>query len=420
MSLYGSLYTGISGLNSNGSALSVISDNIANMNTIGFKRSRAVFQDIMTYPTLGIGSENYIGVGSTLSGVEQEMSQGSLLNTGNGMDLAIQGAGFFVVGGQQAGQSGNFYTRAGQFHVDNNGYMVNTAGFRLQGYLADSAGNISSALTDLQFTNASAPVLATSEVEMTMNLNAGEDTPMTFDPTDPDATSHFSTATTVYDSLGAAHDVTLYFTKTADNTWSWNAMQEGAAVASASGELTFNSDGQLLTATTTASSFDFPGATPGQVVDFNFGDPISTGGTGLAGTTQFASSSSVSAQSQDGYGAGDLNTILIDDEGVITGTFTNGERRVMGQIALANFKGAGLDRMGNNLWQETTASGQPLIGAASTGSRGSINSSLLEQSNVDLAAEFVDMIVAQRGYQANGRTITTSDQLLQEVLNLKR
>ncbi len=427
MSIYGSLYTGISGLNSNGMTMSVISDNIANMNTVGFKRSRASFQDIMAYPVIGVGTESYVGRGNMLSKVDNEMTQGSLQNTGNGLDLAIQGNGFFVVRGVQAGQDANFYSRAGQFHVDNEGYMVNLNNMRLQGYAADASGDISTVLGDLQFKDSTSPVSATSTVDLSVNLDAeAEAIPAGFDVADPENTSHFSTTITVYDSLGAARDVAAYFTKTADGSWSWNAVVDASDSASgnteiqASGTLAFDTDGKLVTVTTASNSFNFDGATANQAIEFDFGDPISDGGSGLIGSTQFASSSTVTSQGQDGYPAGDLQTVLIDEEGMIVGTFTNGQRRTMGQIALADFRGNGLRRMGGNLWQATTESGDALIGAPSSGTRGGISSSLLEQSNVDLASEFVDMIVAQRGYQANSRTITTADQLLQEALQMKR
>jgi len=221
--------------------------------------------------------------------------------------------------------------------------------------------------------------------------------------------------------------VEMYYTKTADGSWSWNAVVDAADSASGatevqgSGALTFDTDGKLVTATTTANSFSFTGGSAAnQALSFDFGDPTADGGSGLSGTTQFASASAVTFQSQDGYSTGDLQNVVVDQDGIITGTFTNGQSRDLGQVAMADFKGSGLNRMGGNLWQATTSSGDPLIGVANSGTRGGINASTLEQSNVDLASEFVDMIVAQRGYQANSRTITTADELFQEALRIKR
>lgn len=436
MSLFGAFYSGISGLNSNGLSMSVISDNLANMNTVGFKRSRANFQDLMSFPVIGVGTESYVGRGAVLSKVEQQMTQGSFISTGNGLDMAVQGNGFFVVNGDFQGQQGeNFYSRAGQFHVDKDGYLVNLNSMRLQGYLPTGSGAIGTSLTDMQLKDSISPALATNSVEMAMNLNSQSPvvdrvaTP--FDATDAD-TYQYQNSVTVYDSLGVAQDVEIFFTKTAEGpdpvgaTWEFHAMIDdgtGTLVEQGTGQLSFNTDGALQTVLPNPMeiSFDFPGgATQGQTIAFDFGDPISDGGTGLDGTTGYGADFGISFKSQNGYPTGDLQTVVVDENGMITGTFTNGQRRSVGQIALADFRGVGLRRMGSNLWQETNATGQALIGAANSGTRGGIASSVLEQSNVDLAEEFVDMIVAQRGYQANSRTITTADQLLQETLNLKR
>ena len=428
MSIFGAMYSGISGLNTNSLAMSIIGDNIANINTVGYKRSRATFQDLMAYPVIGVGTESFVGRGAMLQNVDQEMSQGSFLSTGNGLDLAIHGNGFFIMSGAMGGQTTNFYTRSGQFHVDMDGYMVGTNSMRLQGYSADAAGNISTLLGDLQFKDIGSPAKATENLELHVNLNSEGAVTGPFNLADVEGTSNFNTTITIYDSLGAAHDVTVYFSKTATGQWGWNAVVDAADAAGgvteiqASGTLSFTSEGKLDTVAITDNAFDFAGgATANQAVDFDFGDSITThGGTGLAGSTQFASESTVTFQSQDGFPPGDLQTVVIDDDGTITGTFTNGQRRTMGQIALADFRGTGLRRMGSNLWQATTESGDPLVGTANSGTRGGIASSVLEQANVDLASEFVSMISAQRGFQANSRTIVTADQLLQETLNIKR
>jgi flagellar hook protein FlgE len=429
MSLFGSFYSGVSGLNANGLAMGVIGDNIANMNTVGFKRSRVSFRDMMAYPVIGIGNQELVGRGTAMNSIDQQMTQGSFTSTGNGLDMAVSGRGFFVVNGNVGGQNSNFFTRDGNFHVDNEGYMVNNLSLRLQGYAADTGGVVGSSLGDLRFKDASSPAKATSLLELSANLDSQATAiPGGFDLTDPDNTSSFSSTMTVYDSLGAAHDVTVHFTKTGDGAWEWNAVvgaddsTSGNAEIQASGTLTFDTDGRLTDAATNAgAAFNFAGgAAQGQAVTFDFGDPINDGGSGLSGSTQYASTSSVSYQSQDGFATGDLQSVVVDGDGNITGTFSNGQRRTLGQVALADFKGEGLRRMGSNLWQATTESGDALIGAANSGTRGTIASSTLEQSNVDLAQEFVDMIIVQRSYQANSRTITTSDQMIQEVLQLKR
>lgn len=429
MSIYGSFYSGISGLTANGLAMGVIGDNIANMNTIGFKRSRISFQDMMAYPVIGVGTHQLVGRGAMMQGIDQQMTQGSFASTGNGLDLAIHGNGFFVVKGVVAGQNANFFTRDGRFHVDNQGYMVNGNGLKLQGYMADSRGVVGSALGDLRLKEANSPARATSSAELSINLDSqSEIIAAGFDLADAENTSNFSTTVTVYDSLGAAHDVTMYFTKVANGDWEWNAVvgendsASGAREIQASGTLSFDTEGRLLASTTApGSAFNFGGgAALGQAIAFDFGDAINDGGSGLSGSTQFASASSVSFQSQDGYATGNLQAVVVADDGTITGTFTNGQRRVLGQVALADFKGQGLRRMGSNLWQDTTQSGQAMIGTPNSGTRGGIASSALEQSNVDLAEEFVNMIVAQRAYQANSRTITTSDQMMQEALQMKR
>jgi len=427
MSLSGSLYSAVAGLNVNSMAMSVIGDNIANMNTIGYKRSRACFQDLMAYPVIAVGSESYVGRGSVLQDIGQDMTQGSFANTGNGLDLAITGSGFFVVKGKIGGTEANYYTRAGQFQVSKDGYLENLTGLRVQGYMIGSDGTASQNLTDLEFRSATSPVKATGKITLDLNLSSSATTPTAaWDLQDPANTSNFSTTITVYDTLGAAHDVNVYFRKTANNTWDYHAVVDKTQTTSGlneelgTGTLSFNSDGKLDTISSSGPfAYTFPGS-GAQSLSFDFGDALSSGGTGLAGLTQFASASSVNSQGQDGFPAGTLQSIVVDTNGLITGTFTNGQRRDLGQIALADFRGNGLRRMGSNLWQETTESGQPVIGAANTGTRGGLASSALEQANVDLSSEFVDMIMAQRAFQANSRTITTSDQLIQEVISLKR
>ncbi len=428
MSLFRMMNIGYSGMIANSFAMNVIGDNIANMNTIGFKKSRAVFADVVGSQVAGWVAGSRQGIGTEVQDSEKMFAQGSMLSTGSSLDLAINGNGFFVVRGDHNGINSNYYTRAGQFHVDKEGYLIDVHGLRAQGYGADDQGNIVGGVGDMYIGDKSTPATVTSSITMNANLQADVDSiPGGFDVADPDNTSNFSNVVTVYDSLGNAHDVTVYFTKTADNTWDYNVVVPGDDHTSgtdqicAAGTLTFNTEGALQSQTTTmASDFDFVGATQDQVIDMTFGDPIADGGTGFSGTTQYASDYSVTFQSQDGASSGNLQSVYIDEGGLITGVFSNGEKREIGQLALATFKGMGLDGVGGNLYTATKESGDPSVGAAGTGGRGGIQTSMLEQSNVDLTEEFVNLITAQRGFQASSKSISTADSLLQEVVNLRR
>jgi flagellar hook protein FlgE len=430
MSIISSIYTGASGLLSHGDALQVVGDNLSNSNTIGYKKSRANFEDIMAR-AVG-GSE--IGLGTRLGGVQKILDQGALLGTGVATDLAINGDGFFTVKGTSDGITGQFYTRAGQFKVDNEGYLVTQNGLNLQGYNADETGNIVQTVTDLKIPSYELPPTATTAAEVVANLNSDEVEPANpFAVADPSNTSNFSTSITVYDSLGKAHNANVYFRReAAAGTWSFHVLVDGSEVTggapgdppveAATGTLTFDTQGRLLTETTTANDFDFAGADQNQVINFDFGDSITTdGGTGLQGVTNYASASSVSYLDQDGSASGSLAGISISPNGEIQGVFTNGQQRSVGRVLVAGFQAAqDLDRVGGNLFISTNESGTPLIGEAGTGGRGSINSATLEQSNVDVATEFVNMIAYQRGYQASSRIITVGDQILGETVNLKR
>jgi flagellar hook protein FlgE len=435
MSISRSLEIGVAGLRANSEALGVAGDNIANVNTVGFKRSRGEFQDMVGGSITGLATSAAAGAGSRLAYVDQVWSQGAIVTTDSPTDLALSGDGFFVVDGTVSGVTGRFYTRAGQFKIDEQGRLVNSDGLRLQGYMALPNGTLSPAITDLVVNAGTVPASATQNVTIAANLDANEDIIAGgFLDTDPAGTSNFSNTVTVYDSLGNAHEVTVYYTKTASNEWSWNAMVDGgdltggtAGVAQvcASGSLTFTTDGALDTETLGASSFDFLNATAAQNIVLDFGTSITTdaadGGTGLDGTTQFGSRSTVTGLSQDGFAAGSVDAISISSDGTITGVFTNGQQRRLGQVVIANFASvAGLNRTGQGLWAETVDSGQALIGAAESGGRGSVVSGALEQSNVDLANEFVNLILYQRGFQANSRVVTTSDEVYQELVNIKR
>jgi flagellar hook protein FlgE len=427
MSLISSLYTGMTGLETNTQDLAIIGDNISNANTIGFKESRAAFEDQLSESLLGAGQ---IGFGSKLQMAQQIDTQGSLTSTGNATDLALQGPGLFVVNGTHAGITGDFYTRDGQFTLDKNGDLVTLEGLKVQGYQADANGNVTGTVGDLDLGNASINPKATTNVTMKANLRADSPILPAWDPTQAAATSNFNTGVTIYDSLGTAHSASVYFHQDASGTWEWHAMADGGGLQGgvagtpteiASGTLNFDSNG-ALTAETQTSNFNPIGATQPQALNFNFGDPTSVaGGTGLAGVTQFAQDSAVSFASQDGWTSGQIQGVQVDTDGNVTGAFSNGQTRVLGQVAVANFAATDrLARVSGNLLAETGDSGTASIGVAGTGGRGSIAGGSLEQSNVDLATEFVNMITAQRGFQANGKTVNTADQLLQELISLKR
>jgi flagellar hook protein FlgE len=431
MSILRSLQIGVSGLRSNSDALTVTGDNIANVNTVGFKRSRGVFEDVLGRSVANLDVTQGAGAGSKLAHVEQMWNQGALVTTDSPTDLAISGEGFFVVEGNLQGAQGRYYTRAGQFHVDNAGHLVTPDGMRLQGYTASPNGTMGSTIGDLLVTPGTVPASATTAVTMAANLDSNSAILPAFDPTSPKTTSNFSNNVTAYDSLGNAHEITMYYHKNAANSWDWHAMVDGGELTGgvagtptevANGALTFTTDGALDTETTNASSWDFVNATPAQQIAFDFGNSITTdAGTGLGGTTQFSSPSTTVGLTQNGYAAGSVAGISIGSDGVITGVFSNGQQRALGQVVTADFTNVnGLDRTGQGMWIATQASGEALIGAADTGGRGPVVAGTLEQANVDLGTEFVNLIAYQRGFQANAKVIQTSDDMYGELVNIKR
>ncbi len=439
-----SLYTAISGLNANGVSLSVIGDNVANMNTVGFKRSRVTFGDVLSRAITGIGGHSQIGRGVIVTGVRPLFNQGSFENTSNALDMAIDGDGFFILKDSEA----TYYTRAGEFKVDKDGYIVSPDGYRVQGYQYTATGVATGIMDDINISAVNSPPNPTSEVLIAANISS-ESSTITggFDIDDRNNTSNFNTTVTVYDSLGNAHNLTIYFTKTATNTWEWNAVadaseidttnyvagsisSDGTVVKVASGTLTFASNGALDTESSVTyydgagggNGIDFLGAAPDQTIDFDFGTSVTTdGGDGLDATTQFGSDSTTLFISQDGYAAGSLSNLNISEDGLITGIFTNGQTKPLAQIALAKFEAPQeLVKMGRNLFAESYGSGEPVVGRPANSGFGRVLSNSLELSNVDLAEEFINMISAQRGFQANSRIVSTTDNLLQELVNLKR
>lgn len=433
MSLLSALYTGVSGLQTFGESLQVIGDNIANVNTVGFKSSRAEFADLLSQSLNGGSGRGQIGRGVTLDRVSKSFSQGSFSNTDRLTDLAVNGNGFFMV----ANGDRTFYTRNGQFSLNTNGELVNSQGYTLMGYQYDAAGLVrGNQLTTIRVGSSSTlpnqtgdGVKPGSGVHMRLNLNSQTAiSPEPFDVANPAGTSDFSTSITIYDSIGESHSLQVYFKKTADNTWQWYGLVDGGEVIGGTegvpylggtGTMVFTEKGAFESLSGNTVTFNFQGTD--QVIGLNFGQTIAEGGDGLEGTTQFANPNVVHAQSQDGFAAGTLSSLTVAQDGTISGIYTNGRTIPIGQIALANFSNLqGLFSAGSGLYSETSESGVPVIGDPNTGVFGTVSAFTLELSNVDLATEFVNLISMQRAYQANTKIITTGDQLLADVVNLVR
>jgi len=426
------MQSGVSGLRAEAEALGVVGDNIANVNTVGFKGQRAVFEDVLGRSVLAGTAAALPGSGVRVGDIQQLFTQGSLSNTGVSTDLALNGDGFFTVKGAVDGVVGNFYTRAGQFVIDDEGFLVNPSGLQVQGYAANPDGTFQASMSSIKAPTSALPAHATEAGSIVANLDASEDIPaLPFDETDPANTSNFSTSMTVYDSLGTAHTLDVYFNKTATNEWEYHAVVAGDDLDPAdpgvnhevgTGTLSFNTDGALQTITGGGTvTVDWMGATAGQEITLNLGTAIDDAGTGLDGITQFSSPENVSSQSQDGYTSGDFSGVTVDGQGVVMGLYTNGEQLAIAQLGVAKFRSNdGLGRAGQNLWIETRESGEAAMGHAGTGGRGAVSAGTLEGSNVDLAEEFVGLIQHQRSFSANSKTITTADEMLQELINIKR
>lgn len=436
MSLFNTLQTGASGLGTSSMSLGVIGDNIANLNTVGFKRSTASFED--AFPSM-IGASSGIsamGNGTVAGGIRAAFAQGMMEATSSPLDMAISGGGFFPV---RAGNQ-TFYSRDGSFALDHDGFLVNGAGLKVQGYQAfDDA--VSSVVGDLQIQTGPVQPAESENITLDLVLASQEDfstTPyggLTLDGTaigveEASAEADFSTSVSVYDSLGRKHDVVINFEQTGANDWTWSAIidagetdaagaVDGMALEISSGSLTFDTEGNLtaMTQTPTAISWLWPGA---DTFDFtlNMGLPDVDGQVRMVGSEP-DDTSSVTSVAQDGYGVGNLTSVSVDPDGKVQAMYSNGEQRVLGQIALALFPSdAGLVRVGGNLYAETTASGEPALGVPGTGGRGTTTGYALEASNVELEDEFVGMIAAQRSYQASASVVQSADETLQELVNL--
>lgn len=408
MGILTSLFSAVSGLNTYGNAMSVIGNNIANVGTVGFKSSSASFADLVSASLGGGSTTGQVGLGVFLNDVQTSFTQGSLSNTGNTLDLAIDGNGFFQLTDNTGTVS---YSRAGQFQVNSLGEIVDPSGRFLQGYQASPTGIVLGTVGNITLSTATVAPQATSTATVEANLNAAATVPAAaFNTTDP-TTYNFSNGMSVYDSLGAQHQLRLYYVKSATaNTWNLHSQIDGGATT-AQTDLVFNSSGVLTGGGAQAFSLPIAGgaATP-LAVAMNF-----------SAITQFGSASNLTNQTQDGFTSGSFKSLSIDPEGRVVAQFTNGQTRTLAQIVLNRFTNPnGLARSGEGAFAATIDSGAPLAGAPTNNGLGRLIAQTIEQSNVDLGKEFVDMIITQRAFQANSRAITTSDEMLQELVNLKR
>ena len=433
---------GLSGLRAATSDLNVTGNNIANAGTAGFKQSRAEFADVYAASVLGTGA-NPQGSGVLLGDVSQLFNQGNINYTQNALDLAINGNGFF-----QTSNNGEVsYTRAGYFGTDREGFLVNNFGYKLQGYAVDANNNLQNGvISDLQIETASQAPLPTSNLDQTFNLNSTNTVPTTapFDPSDP-TTYNSSTSTNIYDTQGNSHVFTQYFLKTGPNTWQMNVLIDGrnpddpTLTTPSTVDLQFTTAGQLDVAALVASTpsgfsvgadgtIDLttwvpaaPDTSVPPIWSANGADASPTGvNIDLRQSTQFASSFAVNRVSQDGYTTGQLAGLEIDDTGVIFARYTNGQSNIQGQVILASFANVqGLTPVGKTAWVQSFASGEPVVGVPRSGTLGALQSGALEDSNVELSDQLVNLIVAQRNYQANAKTIETESAITQTIINLR-
>jgi len=411
----------VSGLNSNSQAMTVIGNNLANTNTVGFKGARTVFSNLLSASITGSGGKSQVGRGVGVSTVDNIYSQGTFETTESGLDVAVEGQGFFML--KQPGNNTVYYSRAGAFRFDENGYLVSPEGMRVQGQPYDSAGAlIPGDPTDIFISNAGLlKGRATEAVVLNTNLDSGEK-PITvaFDPADT-STYNYSSSTQIYDSLGNPHLLTTYFIKTNDNQWDWRWSTDvnGTVMQGAGGSLDFTTDGLLTD--TAGGTVPATGPITGAIgpIDWQNGT-APTNLTLTFNTTQFNSASMVISQDQDGYAAGDLTGISIDSNGAVVASYSNGEQVKVSNLVLARFSNPnGLESTGSNTFIATGESGTPRVGLPGP-ELGKVFTNSLEMSNVDMGSEFVRMITTQRGFQANSKIITTVDEMLTDLINLKR
>ena len=481
MSLSSALFSGVSGLSTLGNAMRVIGDNIANVNTTGFKASRATFQDVLSQTVATATGSAQVGRGASLADISSTFAQGSFESTDSTTDLAIGGAGFFVVRDPED-PNNEFYTRAGEFRFDMDGNFVNPAGYIARGWKLDENGQDAGAVTDIILNSFTSPPDETDQITVITNLDSNA-TSNTADlelvwlgdtgtPPIDDVNYEYQTTVKVYDSLGSTHDVAIYYdVDTAGQDWefiitcnpsedkrdSGNPAGTVGAGLLARGVISFNPSSGMITGVTldqydprnplgdgtwanvgNAANWvtqtpnpdgylefapDFIGGSP-MDVELDIGchyDGIATWIPDSLATTQYALASTTIFQAANGYGAGDLQSITVGTDGIITGQYSNGEVIGLYRVALANFHNVQeLYKVGGNLFKETRLSGDPITARPGMNGLGNISPNSLEQSNVDLATEFVKMITTQRGFQANSKIVTVTDQMLAELIALKR
>lgn len=401
-----SFQQGLSGLNAAAKNLDVIGNNVANSNTAGFKQAVAAFGDVFA-ASIGGGGGTQAGIGTQISGVNQQFTQGNITVTNNPLDVAINGQGFF----RMSDNGAISYSRNGSFSLDKDGYLVGVGGNNLTGFQAANGAIVPGVLVNLQLSSTDLLPKATATAGVGANLASTAPIlpSIGFSALNPQ-TYNFSTASTTYDTLGQVHTMTLYFNKTAANTWDANVYLDGAAANGAgTSVLTFTNSGAYLGATNPVKTAVLLNGAAAVSITMDY-----------TKMTQFGSGFGVNSLSQDGYASGQLSGYNIGTDGIILGRYTNGQAQKLGQVALSNFTNPqGLAPMGDSMFAETANSGVPLTGAPSTASLGVLQSAAKEDSNVDLTAELVNMITAQRIYQANAQSIKTQDAVLQTLVNLK-
>lgn len=411
---------GLSGLNAASKNLDVIGHNIANSGTVGFKASRTEFAN-MVASAMGMAQGNNNGIGVQVDAIAQQFTQGGITLTGNSLDVAINGNGFFQI---QQPDGSMAYSRAGNFKLDKDGNVLTNNNGRLMGYPVDpvSGKALTGTVQPLNFPLGT-PIAAQETDTAKISLNLDARVPDATSTTPPTPRSTYGTSVTVYDEQGVPYQADLYFVKNGANTWDvYTTLDETIQpTGSAPHQITFNADGSIDPTTSSFDPYTFPPIPPGTGPNPNEPTPAAPSfKVDLSGCTQFGTKFAVSETTQNGYTSGQLTGMNIGPDGTITTTYSNGVSRPEGVIALATFRNTqGLADVGNNLWVETASSGQPTVGQPTSGAFGALRAGALEESNVDLTAELVNMMTAQRAYQANAQTIKTQDQVMSTIVNLR-
>ncbi len=457
MGIYNALFTGASGLTAFGNAVSVVGDNIANVNSLAFKAQNVNFADVFgqTVNVTRSNIANQVGNGVTIGSITRNEAQGSVQSTSTSTDMAINGEGMFVLKDPNSGNT--VYSRAGAFLKDSASNLVNAQGYQVQGWALDSSGNATGGVTGINLGNLAATAQATSKVNVGVNLDSTATAITTaFNPSSQ-STYNYKADSTVFDSLGGSHTLSYYFVKkgvdaSGNAVWDWHATVDGGAVTGGTAGTpkevntptasTVNGSGVVTATGTQSLVFDAAsGALKTEIspnlsipwlnsaagsISTDYGsatttDAQSVTGSGTNGTVQLAGAFATRSMNADGYTSGFLSSLETDSTGRITGVFTNGQRRPLYQLALANFPNPGvMSNIGNNMLAQTNASGPPVIEKAGNAGMGTVQSNALEQSNVDLANEFTKLITIQHGYEANSKTVLTTDQMLSTLMSIKR